>query len=67
MRQDRDEPKVRLPSGGQQFAPELGVELNGGVKAATPGADIDVTSAGVESASIIPLIRTNYQPLLFPM
>jgi hypothetical protein len=44
VRQDRDEPKVRLPSSGQQFAPELGVELNGGVKAATPGADIDVTS-----------------------
>ena len=41
MRQDRDQPKVRRPAGGQQLLPEFGVELDGGMEASTPRADVD--------------------------
>jgi hypothetical protein len=41
MRQDRDQPPMRQPAGGQQLLPEFWIELDGGMEASTPRADVN--------------------------
>ena len=41
MRQDRDQPPIRQPVGGQQLSPESRIELDGGMETSTPRADVN--------------------------
>ena len=41
MRQDRDQPAMRQPAGGQQLLLEFWIELDGGMEASTPRTDVD--------------------------